>query len=281
MNAWKVVATAAGISLSVTCLAQDKSQVRDQAKTLAEKLRSTGEPMDRCSLGVRLADGAVVTNVSDATQLKLGDRLLTINNVDVSGRPADFVVSVLQKIQPGTSVEIGLDRQSASTSVTAICENSRPVIETILAGLDAATRGKFDECVSAFGRRSDLGAFGASMRVQCAALTKNPNQLSLANMGYDALREAVSEAHWAPSVRPGVVAGLRQAQGMISGQLGDKRFQELVDATKQWPDGQDMYKQSEPDIGLFRQAAESAVRSRLIDPDSARIEWPYGFLSGS
>lgn len=30
----------------------------------------------------------------------------------------------------------------------------------------------------------------------------------------------------------------------------------------------------------FRKAAEGAVRERLIDPDSARFEWPYGFLNG-
>ena len=281
MSAMKFAVMVGALSMSFTCVAQDKAQLREQAKTLAEQLRRVGEPMDRCSLGVRLVDGAIITHVSNGAQLKLGDRLLAINHSDVSGQPADFVVGVLRSIQPGASVEIKVARQSAQESVTAICENSRPVIETILAGLDAATRGKFDECASAFGRRNDLGAFGAGMRVQCAALTKNPNQLSLANMGYDALKEAIAEAHWAPSARPGVVAGLRQAEGMISGQLGEKRFRELVDATKQWPEGEQMYDHSEPDMGLFRQAAEQAVRSRLIDPDSARIEWPFGFLSGS
>ena len=31
---------------------------------------------------------------------------------------------------------------------------------------------------------------------------------------------------------------------------------------------------------VFRSAAESAVRARLIDPDSAQFEWPYGFIYG-
>lgn len=119
------------------------------------------------------------------------------------------------------------------------------------------------------------------MKFQCARLTKNPSEHELAGLNYEAVREAISEARWAPSLRLQVINGLRQSQGLISRELGDYRFQELVDETKQWPGGEDMFKQSEPDMAKFRRVAEEAVRSQLIDPDSARIEWPYGFLSGS
>jgi hypothetical protein len=36
----------------------------------------------------------------------------------------------------------------------------------------------------------------------------------------------------------------------------------------------------EPDWGAMRRAAEASVRARLIDPESARFEWPKGFAFG-
>lgn len=276
-----LVAIACVLAVSQPCAAQDKGQVKDQAKAMAAQLRQAGEPKDRCSLGTRLVDGAIVTSVAGDTPLQLGDRLLTINQTDVKGKTAEHVVGVLRGIAPGSTIQISLQRNSAQTNVTVVCENSRPVIETILAGLDAAGRGKFDECVAAFNQRSDLGAFGAAMKLQCKSLTRNPNEHDLASLGYEATREAIAEAHWAPNLRPAVVSGLRQAQGTITRQLGDSSFQKLVDATEQWPGGEKMFKQSEPDQAQFRRVAEQAVVSRLIDPDSARIEWPYGFMNGT
>ena len=118
------------------------------------------------------------------------------------------------------------------------------------------------------------------MKLQCAALTKSPNAKNLANLGYDAAHKAISEAYWAPSMRPAVINGLRQTQGVISRELGDARYQELVSATEQWPGGESMSNNSEPDMGHFRRVAEQALITRLYDPESARIEWPYGFLNG-
>ena len=280
VNARSLVALACLMAISATCAAQDKGQVKEQSKTMAAKLRQAREPMDRCYLGATLVDGAIVTSVSGNTPLHPGDRLVTLNENDVSGKSADQVLSVLRGISPATTIEVGLERDSAQLKITLVCDNSRPVIETILAGLDAAGRGKFDECSAAFSRRNDLGAFGAAMKVQCASLIKNQNSQDLANFGYDAVRAAISEAHWAPNLRPAVVNGLRQAQGTISRELGEAKFQELVSATELWPGSEGMFKSSEPDMGQFRRVAEQALLMRLIDPDSARIEWPYGFLNG-
>lgn len=35
-----------------------------------------------------------------------------------------------------------------------------------------------------------------------------------------------------------------------------------------------------PKFGAMRIAAETAVKERLVDPESARFEWPYGFMLG-
>lgn len=36
-----------------------------------------------------------------------------------------------------------------------------------------------------------------------------------------------------------------------------------------------------PDWGAMRSLAERAVRARLVDPESAKFEWPYGFRQGN
>lgn len=36
-----------------------------------------------------------------------------------------------------------------------------------------------------------------------------------------------------------------------------------------------------PDFGVWRRNAERAVRSRLVDPDSAQFQWPNGFMIGT
>ncbi len=275
------LAIACAIAIPQLVVAQDKGQVKDQAKSMAAVLRQAGEPMDRCSLGAKLVDGPIVTSVSAGTPLQLGDRLLTLNKIDVAGNTGDSVVRILRGIRPGSSVEITVERSSAEKNLTLVCENSRPYIEAMLSGLDAAGRGKFDECAAAVNQRQDLGAYGAGMIVQCKSLTKSPNEHDLASLGYEATKLAIAEAHWAPNLRPAVINGLRQAQGAISRQLGDASFQKLVEATNQWPGGETMFKQSEPNMGQFRRVAEQAVVSRLIDPESARIEFPYGFMSGT
>ena len=269
------------MTVSATCAAQNKNQVRDQAKTLAEKFRQAGEPKDRCSLEATVVDGGIITSGSADVPLQPGDRLQALNQTNVSGQSADFVINLLRGISPDATVAVTLERNAESLNVSVPCTNARPRSEAILAGLDAASRGKFDECVSAFNRRSDLGAFGAGMKLTCASVTKNPNQSYLAGLGFDAANAAIAEAHWAPNARPGVIEGLRQMQGAITRQLGEAKFQELVAATEKWSGSGAMFRESEPDMETFRRAAEQTLRSRLIDPDSARIEWPYGFLRGS
>jgi hypothetical protein len=78
-----------------------------------------------------------------------------------------------------------------------------------------------------------------------------------------------------------VVRQLRNVEGTITQGLGAARFQSLVASTRSWPGGETLFEESGPDWTLFRRNAESALRARLIDPESARIDWTHGFLLGS
>lgn len=270
-----------GLAVSATCGAQNKGQVRDQAKAAAAKLKQAGEPKDRCSLEASVVDGAVITNVSAGDLLQPGDRLLTLNSTNVSGQSADSVINVLRGISPDATVAISLERNAERREVSLPCTNARPRSEVYVAGLDAASRGKFEECVATFSSRNDLGAFAAGMKLGCATVAKNPNQGNLAQLSVEVANASIADAYWAPNIRPAVAEGLRSMQGLITRQLGDAKFQELVAATERWPGGENTFKSSAPDMERFRQAAERELRSRMFDPESARFEWPYGFINGT
>jgi hypothetical protein len=278
-SAWKGLLI--GVAFApVFVYSQDKSEIRSQAKTAEAQLRQSGEPMDRCSLGAFVADGGIVSRTFAATGLSPGDRLLTLNHLDVAGKAGQQIIGILRTIEPSAVVPVTLDRAGQTLKVDVTCSNAREGTEAMLAALNFAARGKFDECVSAFSGRDDLGSAGAALNVQCAAVSRKSDQQNVAVMSADLLRMMIEDAKWVPAGRAEVIKGLRAGEGMITQRLGAPRFQQLVAATRSWPGGEDLFDATAPDWGLFRRNAESALRARLFDPESARIEWPHGFMLG-
>ncbi len=277
-----VMAIASGlIMFCKPAFSQDKDQVRNQAKGLAAQLRSTGEPKNRCSIGVQISDGGIVVRSIGSSILVPGDKLLSINENEIRGKKAEAILAFLRNISPDAVIQVKAERDARPIGMDVICSNSRPTIEAILSALDAAANGKFDDCVTFLDQRDDLGAFGAGIKAQCASTSKRAENYSIPKLNYDAIRMAIEEAHWAPAMRTDVVSRLRQTEGNITRGLGADRFLELVTATERWPGGEQLFKSTAPNIAMFRSNSESALRARLIDPESARIEWPYGFLVGS
>src|SRR5687768_14227890 len=106
--------------------AQDKSQFRDQAKTLEAQLRGLGEPSDRCSLGAYVGDGPIVVRTFGASHLKPGDKLLVVNRTQVAGKKAEDVITVLRGIAPSAVVPLTLDRHGEIVDTDVQCVNARP-----------------------------------------------------------------------------------------------------------------------------------------------------------
>lgn len=69
--------------------AQDKDQVRAQAKAGAAQLRAAGEPKDRCATGAEVQAENVVTRTYGNSAFALGDEVLAINGTDVAGKTPD------------------------------------------------------------------------------------------------------------------------------------------------------------------------------------------------
>jgi hypothetical protein len=91
----------------------------------------------------------------------------------------------------------------------------------------------------------------------------------------------IADAGYSPSLRPEVIQKLRNVEGPITQGQGVARYRALVQATERWPGGETAFATSGPDWALFRRNAETTLRGRLIDPDSARIQWPRGFVMGT
>lgn len=268
-------------SVPAVSLAQSKDGFRTQARTAAAQLRSAGEPKDRCSIGGVIGEGGIMMRTFADGSLRPGDQLLTLNGADVSGKSIDEMVVLLRGIGPTAAIPVRVERAGKPLDVQVTCSNSRPAMTALLAGLDHAAAGKFDDCVTALGPGQDLGSYGAVVKTQCASFSKNSERHNLAQLAYDAMRMVVEDAHWVPAARSDVVTRLHAVEALITQGAGAGKYQELVALTRKWPGGESLYDAAAPDWALFRRNAEAALTAKLIDPDSGRIEWPFGFMYGS
>ncbi len=259
--------------------AQDKDQFRDQAKSLEAQMRAQGEPSDRCSLGVYLGDGSVVVRTFGASNLKAGDKLLVVNQVQVADGKAEEVIAVLRGLTPTAMVPLTLNRQGDLLDIDVQCSNARTTTEALVTGLNLASRGRFDECVATFAQLTDLDARGMGLKAQCAALSRRAKN-DAPSLLVQAMSMAIEDAYWMPSLRTELAKQLHGMEGQITQSAGASRYQALVAQTRTWPGGAEIFESTTPDWALFRRNAEAAVRNRLIDPESARIDFPYGFLLG-
>jgi hypothetical protein len=119
------------------------------------------------------------------------------------------------------------------------------------------------------------------MKWACASFSKKAKDYNLVEMSYDAIRMRVEDARWVLEDRPNAIEELKRNKDNIRQFIGSRKYEELVDLTKDWPGGETDYADSEPDWSKFMRNGEVAVKSLLIDPESAQINWPYGFLFGS
>lgn len=197
-------------------LAQNKDTFRGQARTAAAQLRSAGEPKDRCSIGGVVGEAGVVMRTFSETGLRPGDQLVTVNGTNVSGKSIDEIVALLRGVAATAVIPMRVERAGKPLDLQVTCSNSRPAMTALLAGLDQAAAGKFDDCATAFGARQDLGSYGAALRVQCASLSKNSENYNLADLTYDAMRMMVEDAHWVPGVRTDVVGRLHAVEGLLT-----------------------------------------------------------------
>lgn len=266
--------------LTPSAFAQDRGDSRNQARQSAQQMRALGEPMDRCSAGAGIDDGFVI-DVFGPTPLQVGDRIVALNGADMSSASDEQLVAALRRTAPDAQVQAVVRRGAEVVSVEIPCANSRAQIEPYLTALDHAARGRFGDCVEALNASGLTDYFTLALKLQCASFASRPERYDVGGITYQLLVKAVQAAHAVPGRRAATIAQLRASEGAISSARGAGTFRDLVNRTRAWPGDERAWDRSEPDWALFRRNGEAALRQRLIDPESARIQWTHGFLLGS
>jgi len=260
--------------------AQDRNQVRATAKSSAERLRGLGEPMDRCAFGATI-EGRTVTDLLYPGPLRVGDQFRTFNGTDVSTASNEQqIIGLARAIGPGTVIRITVERDGALVDVEVTCANARVYMGPTLAALDFAARGKFDDCAKTLDLAGQQDLSTLFLRLQCAANSRKYNTL-VGELTFSIATKSVALARVVPARRPATIELLRASEAVITQARGSNSFQALVSETRRWPGGETLWDRSEPNWSLFRTNGEAALIGRLIDPESARIEWTRGFVLGS
>jgi hypothetical protein len=266
-------------AVPVSAASPDAKQLREDAKRYEATYRSVGEPKDRCSLSASLAGGPIIVRTMPASVLRPGDKLMELNGTLTANKSTDEIVAQLRQIPANTTVSVTIERGGRQQTVSVPCTNARATVEPSLQAISLAARGKFDDCVDTINRMSYVDTNVATFKAQCASVSKKYAS-SAPGLYAQAMELAIADAGYSPSVRPDVVQRLRAVEGFITQGAGANRYRTLVEATERWPGGETIFATSGPDWGLFRRNAETTLRGRLIDPDSARIQWPHGFTQG-
>lgn len=276
-----VVALAFGSTASVSAASLEAKQLREQAKASLERYQALGEPKDRCSLSASLAVGPVIVRTMPGAVFRPGDELVALNGSDLHGKSVDHVVAQLRQIPADATIPATVEREGQTIELSVACINARQIVAPSIAAMELAARGKFDECVNAVSHMPYVDTFMMTFKAQCASASKNALNLNASSLVAQAMDMWIDDAAYAVGLRSEVAQKLRNAEGVIIRGQGIARYQALVDKTRRWPGGETVFASSTPDWALFRRNAETALRGHLIDPDSAKIQWPYGFLLGA
>ncbi|MDA8707963.1 SHOCT domain-containing protein [Hellea sp.] len=285
MNFSKIVPFASVVLLASsfpnTAIAGPKNDLKDASKLAAEQIRSLGEPMDRCSFDASLTPNNIVAEKFNSSKFKLGDRITTLNGTDFSGKDRDAVISYLRKQSPDQTLDVSVVRNGAPINITEICINSRPKMQTMLTALDFAGKRKFDDCYDTLSNQSNLNPAGLSLKLQCATVQKKPDRYDLNKLSYDVLEGQIKHARYNEPVRAAVMQSLIASSASLRAGVGKEKTDKLIAEAKNWPDGENMWEDMQPNFREFRSRAESQIKKKLIDPASASIEWPYEFTYGT
>lgn len=260
--------------------AQDRSQVREIGKGLVERLKAAGDPADRCSISADFRERLVISRTMPGAALQPGDRLIRVGDRSVEEMTVEQFLSFLHGTTPDTSLSVVVDRAGGLVDVDVQCVNARPLVEPFFNAATNASRGRFDDCVSAINAMHNISGRDALLRAQCAGVSRRSEQYDLAGFTIMATELLIEEARYATEMRAELITLLGQIQTNVTNARGASAFDALVDATRSWPGGETLYDDSVPDWLLFRRNSESTIRGKLIDPDSARFQWTHGFLLG-
>ncbi len=258
-----------------------RGDMKRKAQLEAKKLRSDGEPLDRCAFNVSFAPNITVIEILGETNFQIGDVVKSIDGHDFSEQDREAFVDHLRKQSPEKISNVSVTRNLLVRSFSETCSNSRPKFEAILKALDYASKKKFDDCYDALSNQDGLGFTGLQYQLQCAEVSRNKERYDYGQLTYDALEKAITSARWYPPIRKEVMQMLVNMNESLKKSVGKVETENLILSSRTWPGDETLWDEMQPNFAQFRATAEAVIIRRLIDPDSAKVEWPYEFLYGT
>lgn len=268
------------LSLSVPAHAGPKSDLKQAAIKDASLLRNAGEPLDRCALNVDFSKrGIVIVKLGDSS-LQEGDTIFQVNGITIEANSLDALEVELRKIQPTEEVTLIVGRNGSSISVKDTCVNAKPDNELRLKALDYAAKRKFDDCFETLNKSNQLRIKDKLYRMQCASVAKRKEDISYPNIAFETYKDVALATKWDNAAQAEFAQFVIQREYAFKQELGNERYEHLASIIKSGPDGNQLWENAKPNFDAFRENASVVVRSLLIDPASARIDWPYDFIYG-
>ncbi|WBY16611.1 SHOCT domain-containing protein [Erythrobacteraceae bacterium WH01K] len=264
-----VLALALAVSSS-PALAGPDEDLRDAARFEAKEYRNAGWPVDRCYVGITFGDGLVLTGAGD---LQPGDRLTSVNSVDVTDADIPAITNAFAEAQVGGYVPVTYERDGVPASTQMLCGNLADEQTRILDALDYAGKKDWYDCIDALEGLTDR--YAVNLKIRCASVSRKRDDYPIRQWTDGLARDVISSADIATSLREEAAKSLRNARFNLSGAV----YADLLSTVQSWDDGA-VWDSVKPDHALLSEAARQAIRNRLIDPSSAIIEMPYGFVFG-
>lgn len=239
---------------------------------------------DRCSLGVQVGDGGRVLLAFGASGIVPGNIIKSVNGVSIEGRSAEDFTKVLEGLPSSAVARVEVARAGFTSVQQLQCSSYTAIRAPITAAQEAAARKDFAKCVSELQRlpAALLGHwYSQYLLVNCLSHSKaisKEAEVSGVHKWADAL---IQESAYIKGQRDTAGKRARLLSGYFSANGRPDLGTTLTAAVEKMYEAAGEAQPAEPDWAKFRNAAEQAVRSRLIDPGSAQFEWPFGFTYGT
>ena len=258
-----------------------RGDMKRKALADAESIRAGGEPLDRCSFNVAFSPDITVVEILGETSFEMGDKIKSIDGNDFSGKDKDAFIGYLKTQAHSKSSNVSVIRDGRVRTFSETCSNSRPKFDAILKALDFAAKKKFDDCYETLADREDLGFVGLQYQLQCAEVSRNKERYDYGRLTHDTMEIAINSARWYPPARKEVMKALIYASEPLNESVGKTETEKLINLAKAWPGDEGLWEKMQPNFDQFRVTGENAVINRLIDPSSAKVEWPFNFRFGT
>jgi hypothetical protein len=210
-------------------LASPKSDLRDLARKKASEMRAYGALEQRCFMDAEYTAGYITAGDRD---LKRGDRLLYVNNHDLSNTSDEDLLIILKGIAPDALIPVKVERDGQQLDLQVQCSNAADFYTVLLDAMDFAGMKKFDECVTTLRPMPEYSSQAATLRYYCARASDNAGRYDLAGYAAEVLENSIFRARYSPELRRKALQDLLHSQGVLTRASYDR----LVSMTKTWPE---------------------------------------------